>query len=61
MFKNQECHKTLYNHSLILENKYIFLFSGGAPTVGTPYADLCFIKHLNLLYDGTENKRRFHA
>lgn len=26
MFKEQECHKTLSNHSLILENKYIFLF-----------------------------------
>ena len=49
MFKNQECHKTLYNHSLILENKYIFLFSEGAPIVGTPYADLCFIKTFKLI------------
>lgn len=47
------------NHSNITTKKKFL--SGGAPIVGTPYADLCFIKHLNLLYDGTENKRRFHA
>ena len=30
----------------ISQQKKFFL--GGAPIVGTPYADLCFIKHLNL-------------
>ena len=35
------------NHSNITTKKKFF--SGGAPTVGTPYADLCFIKTFKLI------------
>ena len=44
MFKDQECHKTLSNHSLILEKQVYFSFLGGAPTVGTSPLLLCTIK-----------------
>ena len=46
MFKDQECHKTLSNHSLILEKQVYFSFLGGAPTVGTPPLLLCTIKKI---------------
>ena len=34
------------NHSNITTKKF---FLGGAPIVGTPYADLCFIKTFKLI------------
>ena len=46
MLKDQKCHKTLSNHSLILEKQVYFSFLGGAPTVGTPPLLLCTIKKI---------------
>lgn len=46
MFKDQECHKTLSNHSLILEKQVYFSFLGGVSTVGTPPLLLCNIKKI---------------